>query len=94
MGTGIMVPVTSGGSAALKIKKGLCHFREVYGVVKDTAGKKLEGATIKLISATDSVVTSTGPTGKFRFGKVKSATFVITVTSVGFPNGCPQDAEQ
>jgi len=65
-------------------QKGPLPFREVYGVVKDTANKKLEGATIKLISATDSMVTSTGPTGKYRFGKVKSATFVITVTSVGF----------
>ncbi|QEC79657.1 outer membrane beta-barrel family protein [Mucilaginibacter ginsenosidivorax] len=65
-------------------QKGPLPFREVYGVVKDTANKKLEGATIKLVSATDSMVTSTGPTGKFRFGKVKSATFVITVTSVGF----------
>jgi hypothetical protein len=73
-----------GRQRGTKDQKGPLPFREVYGVVKDTAGKKLEGATIKLISATDSIVTSTGPTGKFRFGKVKSATFVITVTSVGF----------
>ncbi|WDF81388.1 outer membrane beta-barrel family protein [Mucilaginibacter sp. KACC 22773] len=73
-----------GKQRGTKDQKGPLPFREVYGVVKDTANKKLEGATIKLISATDSMVTSTGPTGKFRFGKVKSATFVITVTSVGF----------
>jgi hypothetical protein len=68
----------------LKDKDGPLPFREVIGVVKDTAGKKVEGATIKLVSATDSVVTSTGPTGKFTFRKIKSATFVITVTNVGF----------
>jgi len=73
-----------GRQRGTKDQKGPLPFREVYGIVKDTADEKLEGATIKLVSATDSMVTSTGPTGKFRFGKVKSATFVITVTSVGF----------
>lgn len=67
-----------------KDQKSPLPFREVLGVVKDTAGKKLEGATVKLISAVDSAVTSTGPTGKFTFRSVKSATFVITVTSIGF----------
>ncbi|WP_295719311.1 outer membrane beta-barrel family protein [Mucilaginibacter sp.] len=67
-----------------KEQKGPLPFREVIGVVKDTADKKMEGATVKLVSATDSAVTSTGPTGKFAFRKVKSATFVITVTSIGY----------
>ncbi|GAA3989051.1 outer membrane beta-barrel protein [Mucilaginibacter dorajii] len=67
-----------------KDQKGPLPFREVLGVVKDTAGKKMEGATVKLVSATDSMVTSTGPTGKYTFRSVKSATFVITVTSIGF----------
>lgn len=57
--------------------------REVSGVVKDATGETLVGATVKLISAKDSLVTATNDDGIFIFKDVKLATFVITVKMIG-----------
>jgi uncharacterized membrane protein YgcG len=58
--------------------------REVSGIVKDTTDETVIGATVKLKTATDSVSTTTNADGIFVFKNVKSATFVITITSVGY----------
>ncbi|GAA4318649.1 TonB-dependent receptor [Mucilaginibacter gynuensis] len=60
-------------------------FREVSGIIKDTADNGLIGATVKLkISATDSISTTTNEDGVFIIPNVKSATFVVTISSIGY----------
>ncbi|RZM27885.1 MAG: TonB-dependent receptor [Pedobacter sp.] len=58
--------------------------REVSGIVKDSTDNALSGATVKLKSATDSLSTTTNEDGIFVFKNVKSATFVMSVSSIGF----------
>lgn len=58
--------------------------REVSGIVKDSTDNAVSGATVKLKSATDSLITTTNSDGIFVFKNVKSATFVMSVSSVGF----------
>lgn len=57
--------------------------REVSGVIKDGTGETVVGATVKLISAKDSLVTSTNDDGIFIFKDVKLATFTITAKMIG-----------
>ncbi|HEY0246495.1 MAG TPA: outer membrane beta-barrel protein [Mucilaginibacter sp.] len=58
--------------------------REVSGIVKDAAGQTVIGANILLVSKTDTLRTATNADGIFIFKNVKQATFVVTITSVGF----------
>lgn len=57
--------------------------REVSGVVKDSKGETIIGATVKLISDKDSIQVPTNEDGIFIFKDVKLATFVLTVKAVG-----------
>ena len=56
--------------------------REVSGVVKDSKGDPVIGATIKLISAQDSIQTAANEDGIFIFKDVKLATFTVTVKAM------------
>lgn len=58
--------------------------RQVSGIVKDKSDATLPGAVVKLESPKDTISTSTNADGIFIFKNVKSATFVITVTSLGY----------
>src|SRR5690349_17071682 len=57
--------------------------RDVSGVVKDTKGETIMGASVMLKSDKDSLVTVTNEDGIFIFKDVKLATFTITVKFVG-----------
>lgn len=56
--------------------------REVSGVIKDTKGDPVIGATVKLISEKDSMQTAANEDGIFIFKDVKLATFVLTVKAM------------
>jgi hypothetical protein len=56
--------------------------REVSGVIKDTKGDPVIGATIKLISEKDSMQTAANEDGIFIFKDVKLATFTLTVKAM------------
>jgi uncharacterized membrane protein YgcG len=58
--------------------------REVSGIVKDSTDNTVIGATVKLKTAKDSAVTTTNADGIFVFKNITSATFVISITSVGY----------
>ncbi|HWZ04807.1 MAG TPA: TonB-dependent receptor [Mucilaginibacter sp.] len=59
-------------------------FRQVSGIVQDSTGAAIAGATVKLVSAKDSVVTTTDNDGIFIFDKVKMATFTLSVSEIGY----------
>ncbi len=58
--------------------------KTVKGIVKDSTGLTVIGATLKLKSGADSVLTATDVNGAFTFENVKGATFDITFSSIGF----------
>lgn len=58
--------------------------REVSGIVKDTTDVGIPGTTVRLTSEKDTLVISTNPDGIFVFKNVKSATYTITVNSIGY----------
>jgi len=58
--------------------------REVSGVIKDTTGVSIPGATVKLISTKDSVLTSSDKDGVFVIENVKASTFIVTVSAIGY----------
>jgi len=58
--------------------------REVSGVVKDGTGQTVIGATILLSSKSDTIRAASNDDGVFVLHNVKQATFVVTVTSVGY----------
>src|SRR6187200_641207 len=58
--------------------------RQVRGVVKDSTQQSVISATVKLISATDTLKTVTNIDGVFTFQNVKSSTFVISISSLGY----------
>ncbi|HEY4194508.1 MAG TPA: carboxypeptidase-like regulatory domain-containing protein, partial [Mucilaginibacter sp.] len=57
--------------------------RPVSGVVKDSTGTTIPGATIKLLTGTDSVTVATDLNGKFSFPAVPVNQFSLVVFSVG-----------
>lgn len=59
-------------------------FREVSGIVKDTTDQTLPGAVVILKSKVDSMVTAANADGIFVFRNVKSASFTLTITSMGY----------
>jgi hypothetical protein len=58
--------------------------RQVSGIVQDSSGQPVAGATIKLRSAKDSILTSSDKDGVFIIENVKIATFVLTVSEIGY----------
>jgi len=59
-------------------------FREVSGVVKDTADNTIIGATITLTSKSDTLRASTNSDGIFVIKNVKQAVFVLNVKELGY----------
>lgn len=57
--------------------------RDVNGTVTDTLGN-VGGVTVKLTSATDSVVVGSDVNGKFHFAQVKSKNFKVTISGLGY----------
>ncbi len=55
----------------------------VRGTVADSTGAAI-GVTVKLVSAKDSAVTTTGANGSFYFKKVSVKSFTITITGLGY----------
>lgn len=58
--------------------------REISGIVKDTTDLGVPGTTVKLTSPKDTLVTSTNPDGIFIFKNVKSATYTLSISSLGY----------
>ncbi|GGG80467.1 hypothetical protein GCM10007415_11110 [Parapedobacter pyrenivorans] len=58
--------------------------KRVQGTLSDQSGELIVGASIKLVSALDSVQTSSGVGGAFSFNNLKGERFVLTVTSLGY----------
>ncbi len=58
--------------------------REVSGIVKDTSDNTILGATILLMSKKDTLSTATNADGVFVLKNVKLATFVLTITELGY----------
>ena len=58
--------------------------RDISGTVKDTTGLSVIAASVQLISATDTLRTSTNAEGVFIFRNVKSSRFTIAVRSIGY----------
>ncbi|HEY1024751.1 MAG TPA: TonB-dependent receptor [Sphingobacteriaceae bacterium] len=58
--------------------------REVTGVVRDTTGLSVIGASVQLASPTDTLRISTNVDGVFTFRNVKSAQFTLSLKSLGY----------
>ncbi len=58
--------------------------RQVQGTLQDSTGVTIPGALVKLVSATDSINTSTNENGVFSFGRVKARQFSLTFKSIGY----------
>jgi hypothetical protein len=59
-------------------------YREVNGTVIDSTKLGVIGATVILTSVRDTLKTITSKDGSFKFNQVKSATYTIFVTSIGY----------
>lgn len=57
---------------------------EVRGVVQDSTGATLPGASIKLVSASDTLATAANIDGAFVFPRVKATEFRLTIDLIGF----------
>ncbi|HTD40738.1 MAG TPA: carboxypeptidase regulatory-like domain-containing protein, partial [Mucilaginibacter sp.] len=58
--------------------------RPVSGIVKDSTGTTIPGATIKLLTGKDSLLVATDMNGKFNFPAVLVNQFSLVVFSVGY----------
>lgn len=58
--------------------------KRIQGTMSDQNGEPVVGASIKLVSELDSVLTSSGSGGLFTFNNVRGQQFVLTVTSLGY----------
>ncbi|MGF1924520.1 MAG: TonB-dependent receptor [Bacteroidia bacterium] len=58
--------------------------REISGIVKDSTDYGVPGATVRLSSEKDSLVAVTNSDGIFVFKNVKSATYTLSISSLGF----------
>ncbi|MCL7988360.1 TonB-dependent receptor family protein [Sphingobacterium sp. lm-10] len=58
--------------------------KTVQGMLRDTEARPISGATVKLVSAQDSMVMTSSPAGIYNFEQVKAEKFKITVSSLGF----------
>lgn len=59
-------------------------FHQVSGIVQDSTGAPVSGAVIKLKSVKDSLITTSDKDGIFIFENTKMATFVLTVSEIGY----------
>ncbi len=57
--------------------------REVSGIVQDSSGNSILGATVSLISTKDTLRTSTNKEGIFIIKSVKNSIFVLTISGIG-----------
>lgn len=57
---------------------------DIRGVLQDSAGTGIAGATVKLNSATDSVSIRTEDNGTFIFNDITSLHFTLIITNLGF----------
>jgi hypothetical protein len=58
--------------------------REVRGVVQDTAGVRLEGVNIRLVSPKDTLISATDREGRFAFSRVLGESFNLSLTLLGY----------
>jgi len=58
--------------------------RDVHGTVTDSTKLSLPGSTVKLITTTDSISTTTDAKGAFVFPAVKATQFSLWIQSIGF----------
>ncbi|MGB7526407.1 outer membrane beta-barrel protein [Sphingobacterium cellulitidis] len=58
--------------------------REVSGMLRDTESRPISGASVRLITDTDTVATSSSNAGFYTFTNVKATKFKIRVSSLGF----------
>ncbi|WP_259070104.1 outer membrane beta-barrel protein [Mucilaginibacter sp. X4EP1] len=58
--------------------------RDIHGTVTDSTKLSLPGSTVKLITATDSISTTTDAKGAFIFQGVKATQFSLWIQSIGF----------
>ena len=58
--------------------------RQVSGVVRDSTGLSVIGASVKLVSTKDTLATVTDVNGKFAFRAVKSSQFLLTISGLGY----------
>ena len=58
--------------------------RPVSGIVKDSTGTTIPGATIKLLTGKDSTIVATDINGKFNFPAVPVNQFSLVVFSMGY----------
>jgi len=59
-------------------------YRDITGVVLDSTKQTVIGASVKLTSDKDTILTSTNVDGKFIFKNVKSSKFILVTNSLGF----------
>ncbi|WP_207428419.1 outer membrane beta-barrel family protein [Pedobacter sp. SYSU D00535] len=60
--------------------------REVTGVLRDSTGQSVIGATIRLTSPSDTLSVSSNVNGAFTFRNVKSSQFLLSISSLGYQN--------
>ncbi|MHA4894655.1 TonB-dependent receptor [Pedobacter sp. PWIIR3] len=58
--------------------------RQVTGVVKDSTGTLLAGATVRLTSARDSLMVVSTDNGRFTFDSIHENQFSLVITSLGY----------
>lgn len=58
--------------------------RQLTGTVLSQDGQSVRGASVKIVSAQDSMMTGTDEVGMFNFRNLKGTQFKLTVTSLGF----------
>jgi len=58
--------------------------REISGIVKDTTDTGVPYASVKLVSGKDTISTGTNEDGIFVFKNVKSASYTLTIKSIGY----------
>lgn len=58
--------------------------RIVKGTVIDSTKQTVIGATVKVVTATDSSLTTTDANGAFAFPSVKGSSISVTITSIGY----------
>ena len=58
--------------------------RVVSGMLRDTESRPISGASVRLMTATDTIATSSTNAGFYTFENVKATKFKIRVSSLGF----------
>ncbi len=58
--------------------------KSVSGILQDSTGQSIIAATIKLVSATETLYSSSNVDGKFNFNLIKSSQFALEINSLGF----------